>query len=38
MPDDLKFDTVRLTIDNPDDGKFLLNFVNPQTLETTLTE
>jgi hypothetical protein len=29
---------VRLTIENPDDGKYLLNFVNPETLETTLTE
>lgn len=38
MPDDLKFDTLRVTIENPDDGKFLMSFVNPDTLERTTTE
>jgi len=38
MPEDLQFDTVRVTIDNPDDGKYLLSFVNPETLKMNISE
>jgi hypothetical protein len=37
MPDTINHDTVRITIENPDDGNYLLSFVNPETMGLTMS-
>lgn len=37
MPETYNQDTVRITIENPDDGKYLLSFVNPLSLGMTMS-
>ena len=37
MPETYNQDTVRITIDNPDDGNYLMGFVNPTTLGMSMS-